>query len=146
MELNLFIWWLCLAIILIIAEVVTTTVYLLFLSITCIIVATLAWFNLSFILQVVCASILSLASIVIVNRYKKYQGKKSLNYKADINNFDIGQVVYVNEWNGNITKVLYKGAYWQAQYKSTEKYPIPVTGEHIIVDMQANLLLIEYKN
>ncbi len=148
MELSLFIWWLCLAIILIIAEVITTTVYLLFLSITCFIAAALAWFNLSFITQILSAGILSLTSIYVINNYKKKHKNRQLNgklVKDDINNFDIGQVVAVNQWNGNSAKVLYKGAYWQAQYKSTEKYPIPQNGEHIIVDMQANMLLLEYK-
>ncbi|MFM2343951.1 MAG: hypothetical protein RLZZ210_560 [Pseudomonadota bacterium] len=149
MELNLFTWWLCLAILLIIAEIVTTTVYLLFISITCFIVATLAWFHAPFILQVICASVLSLLSVYGVNKYKAMQKSKNINGKnilENINNFDIGQVVYVEEWKHNSSRVMYKGTYWQAQFRATERQDKPVAGEYIIVDMQANVLLLEYKS
>jgi len=138
---SIFIWWIIIGLALIIAEMLTGTLYLIFIGIGFLLTSILAHYNVVFIYQIFFLSIFSIISIYLVHR----RNKKFQSDKIDLNNFELGKSVFVQDWHGNNTRVLYKGAYWEAQYVPQINYPSPIAGEYSIIDMQGNLLLIKYK-
>jgi membrane protein implicated in regulation of membrane protease activity len=145
---NAFSCWLVLSVICIIIELTSATIYLLFLALTFALVAALAWLHTPFILQVILAGILSVFSIFCVNKFKQKKSniKNSKNINISSNNLDIGQSVMVEAWQGNYAQVSYKGSYWKATFFDEKNTQILPSGEYIICDTRANVLLLKLKN
>jgi membrane protein implicated in regulation of membrane protease activity len=79
MQIDLYVWWLILAIILIITEILSGTVYLLFLSIVCGIVALMAWYHIAFVFQALFALVISILGVYLIH---KFVHKQNGNYKT----------------------------------------------------------------
>lgn len=132
--------WLVLAGVLVVAEILTGTFYLLIVAVGALLAALVAYLGYSLEMQIGAGSVFAIiASLLLQSSRKKLPPAAS----ASSDKLDIGNFIEVTQWDSNgMAKVLYRGANWQAQCKDAE----PTSGLHRIVDVQSNTLLLTHKN
>jgi len=104
--------WAVAGIVLIIVEMLTGTFYLLVLGIAALIAAGAAWFGLSFWVQAVVTAAVTVAGVMLVNRYR------SRSAPASKRSLDIGQSVTLESWISEadgLARVNYRNAQWEAR-------------------------------
>ena len=104
--------WAVAGIVLIIVEMLTGTFYLLVLGIAALIAAGAAWFGLSFWVQAVVTAAVTVAGVMLVNRYR------SRSAQASKRSLDIGQSVTLESWISEadgLARVNYRNAQWEAR-------------------------------
>ena len=110
--------WAIAGIVLIIVEMLTGTFYLLVLGIAALAAAGAAWLGQSFWVQAVVTAAVTIAGVILVNRFR---GKGS---KAQKRSLDVGQSVSIESWISEadgLARVNYRNAQWEAR----------VTGERV---------------
>jgi membrane protein implicated in regulation of membrane protease activity len=110
--------WAIAGIVLIIVEMLTGTFYLLVLGIAALAAAGAAWLGQSFWVQAVVTAAVTVAGVILVNRFR---GKGS---KAQKRSLDVGQSVSIESWISEadgLARVNYRNAQWEAR----------VTGERV---------------
>ncbi len=130
-------WWLA-AGVLVAAELVTGTFYLLMLAVGCVVAAVLAHLGLGTSLQVVCAALASGGATAVwhVKRAKSPSSAPAA-FNRDVV-LDIGESVRVPLWDADGTaRVQYRGAGWSVRFAGTGT---PLPGDHVIVSLQGNQL------
>lgn len=132
--------WLVLAGILVTAEILTGTFYLLIVAVGALLSALTAYLGYSLEMQIGSGAVFAIiASLVLQSSRKKLPPTAS----AQSDKLDIGNLIEVPQWDSNgRAKVLYRGANWQVQSNDQE----PLTGMHVIVDVQSNTLLLTHKS
>jgi membrane protein implicated in regulation of membrane protease activity len=130
------VWWL-LTFALVALELATGTIYALLVAIGFAVGALAAHLGASEPVQVVCAAV---ASVAFVGAwYVRNKGRPKARL-ADAQ-LDVGARVLVPAWREDRTaEVRYRGATWQA--RPVEGAPA-VAGQHRIVDVQGNVLIVE---
>ena len=106
------IWLLC-GLALVIAELMTGSFYLLVLGIAALVGSAIGYFGGSFSAQAVCASLVAVIGVIVVNRWRR--NRKGAPKGA--NNMDIGQPVTFEAWvneTARLARVKYRGASWDA--------------------------------
>ena len=135
---NLPIVWIVIAVLLLGAEMLTGTFYLLVMGIAAAVGAFAAWMGAPLPLQIVLAIVVGVAGAMLVWRWHK--SKKREQKPAD-NNLDVGQVVV---WKGTYPdgtwQVFYRGAQWQAKPARPETDPEQPLS---IVETEGNLLVVD---
>jgi membrane protein implicated in regulation of membrane protease activity len=110
--------WAIAGIVLIIVEMLTGTFYLLVLGIAALAAAGAAWLGQSFWVQAVVTAAVTVAGVILVNRFR---GKGT---KAQKRSLDVGQSVSIESWISEadgLARVNYRNAQWEAR----------VTGERV---------------
>ncbi len=132
--------WLIIAGILLIAEMLSGTFYLLMLAIA----AVCAWFalllGLDFLNQTVvfliCAAILT----VLTRRYRYRLNARNRPNLAE--NLDAGQIITVHEWIEGIGHTHYRGTQWAVQMDHPDGQPLP-DGSYRIVRLDGTQIRVE---
>ncbi|HYU69776.1 MAG TPA: NfeD family protein [Burkholderiales bacterium] len=104
--------WLIAAFILVIAELVTGTFYLLVLGIAALVGAGVGYASGGFVWQAIGAAIVAVAGVIWVNQYKKKMAPKRMR------GLDVGQPAAFDSWvnkGAGHARVKYRDALWDAQ-------------------------------
>ena len=108
------VYWILIAIALVVTELVSGTFYLLVLAIAAAAAAMLAWLGLNLAAQAGFATAVAVVGVVLVHRFRVRSGSTSSGSNA----IDIGQRVtlesWVNEAEG-LARVTYRGTSWDAR-------------------------------
>lgn len=110
--------WAIAGIVLIIVEMLTGTFYLLVLGIAALMAAGAAWMGQSFWVQAVVTAAVTIAGVILVNRYR------DKGSTAPQRSLDVGQSVTIESWISEadgLARVNYRNAQWEAR----------VTGERV---------------
>lgn len=111
--------WLLAGFVLVIAELVTGTFYLLILGIAAFIGAAAAWSGLGLWLQVLIAAAGAMAGMVWLHRQRKVNSRHSMK------SLDVGQVVTLDSWvsqEQGAARVKYRDALWDAQVEGERAF------------------------
>jgi membrane protein implicated in regulation of membrane protease activity len=114
--------WAIAGFVLIIAELLSGTFYLLVLGIAALAAAAVAFVGGDFWVQAMVAAAVALVGIYLVRRWWTTHPKDG---KAS-NNLDLGQAVVVDSWvnqAAGIARVKYRGSTWEAQLDSNLEHP-----------------------
>jgi membrane protein implicated in regulation of membrane protease activity len=104
--------WLIVGIVLIVAEVMTGTFYLLFLGIAALVAAAAAFLGAPLWLHAVVAAVISVAGVMWVQQHRQSIETKPMP------SLDIGQHVTFESWVSQadrVARVQYRDAHWEAQ-------------------------------
>ena len=128
--------WLVLAGILLIAEIMTGTFYLLMVSLGAAIGALMAYLGFGLEIQIGAAAVVAVASSMLLRHRSSKRSKTDKQHDL----LDIGNKLEIPNWNaGGRANVQYRGATWAAE--STDE--TPAIGLHEIVDVKGNLLKVK---
>lgn len=108
------IWWIV-AFVLVAAELITGTFYLLVYGIAAAAAGIAAWLGMGFIAQLVIAAAIGLAGTLALKKWKRAEATA-----GDLQDLDIGQRVAVENWQGGKGQVRYRGAVWDAEAAGAE--------------------------
>ena len=133
-------WWL-LAGVLVIAELLTGTFYLLMLALGAVVGALAAHFGLGSVSQIVAAALLgALAVLVCYLLRKRSPRRQPASSNRDVN-MDVGETVVVEQWNADGTaQVRYRGATWTVMGRQGA---LPIPGPHRVAEVIGNRLLVD---
>jgi membrane protein implicated in regulation of membrane protease activity len=104
--------WLAAGFVLVIAELVTGTFFLLVLGIAAFAGSAAAWFGLGFWLEALCAAVVAVAGVLWVR-----QQRKTLS-QPDMASLDVGQAVTLDAWvnrEQGAARVKYRNTLWDAE-------------------------------
>ena len=130
-------WWL-LAGMLVVAELLTGTFYLLMLALGAAAGALAAHAGLSGTGQLVAGALVGGGATALWH-LKRFRSPRSAPAEANADvNLDIGQTVRVEAWGTDrLARVQYRGASWEVRYAGDGE---PAPGEHVIVAVHGNRL------
>ena len=104
--------WLVAALVLVGAEMLTGTFYLLVVAVGVATGGAAAWLGASLTTQFIIASVIGLVGVAVLNRWKSVQPSPT----APEQSLDVGASVHVESWNEDGTaRVLYRGTQWNAR-------------------------------
>jgi membrane protein implicated in regulation of membrane protease activity len=131
-------WWWLAAGILVAAELVTGTFYLLMLAVGAAVAALSAHLGVSGTAQVVLAALAG-GGATAAWHYSRMRAPRSAPAASNKDVLlDIGEPVHVPAWNDDGTaRVQYRGAAWSVRFAGTG---VPTPGHHVIVSMQGSQL------
>ena len=142
MGLNMELWlvWVILGFVLVIAELITGTFYLLVVALGAFVAAVVAWLGGNTLVQAVLGSAVALAGTWYVHHYheakRNREGGKS-------NLLDRGQPVVLEGWaneSAGLARVRYRGTSWDARLAAAEARPAP--GTTLYIDSQEGNTLV----
>lgn len=138
---NLPIIWIVVAVVLLGAEMLTGTFYLLVMGIAATVGAIAAWAGASLELQIGLAIAVAVIGAIIVSRWHKNRNKRN---KPSDDNMEIGQiVVWEDTYPDGAWKVRYRGSQWQAQPVNSQ---VDSGQPLVIVETRGNLLIVDNKS
>ena len=114
--------WAIAGFVLVMAELLTGTFYLLVLGIAALAAAAIAYLGGDFWVQAMVAAAVALMGIYLVRRWWMNHPKDS----AASNNLDLGQAVVVESWvdqAAGIARVKYRGSTWEAKLEANSVHP-----------------------
>lgn len=134
------IWWLAAGVV-VVAELLTGTFYLLMLAIGLCAAALSAHLGLSLPLQIVAAAAVGAGAVVSWN-YAKRRRPGDPSARADRSvNLDVGETLMIDAWNPDGTSLVkYRGATWTAIHRPGVT---PSTGMHRVSELVGNRLLVD---
>ncbi|MCS6997005.1 MAG: NfeD family protein [Casimicrobiaceae bacterium] len=132
----LYIWWWIAAAILVGAEMLTGTFYLLVVALACVAGGAVAYFGGTLAWQWIVAAVVQVVgTLVLIEWKKRHRSVPKLE-----SNLDLGQRVRVQEWRPDGTaRVYYRGAQWEAVAESEST---PRQEQMVIVAMRGNILVL----
>lgn len=111
------------------AELLTGTVYLLLLSIGMAAAGWTARTGASPATQMLVCAVVGGLAMALLWQWRRRQRRAGTGQASSTNDLDIGQRVHVNHWpHGGLATVHYRGAPWQAEWTRTNADPAPPTG------------------
>jgi membrane protein implicated in regulation of membrane protease activity len=132
-------WWVAAGVV-VIAELVTGTVYLLMVALGLACGAVAAHWGLGLNQQITVAALVSSLSTASWHFYRR---RHSVNTPAHQNrdvNLDIGERVQVPAWSADGTaRIVYRGTHWSARLASSA---VAMPGEHTITAIEGNTLFL----
>jgi membrane protein implicated in regulation of membrane protease activity len=132
------VWWFVLAFVLVVAELLTCTFYLLMIAIALAGGGLASLAGLSFTLQLVIAAAIGFAGALLLRRTRF--GRLHNNQAEPLQNMDVGQTVKIDGWTGSRTaRASYRGAQWDIELAPGEDAQ---PGEFVIQAIQANRLVV----
>lgn len=133
------VWWLA-AVVLVIAEMLTGTFYLLAVAVGLAAAGLVAYLGMAWAGQVVVAALLCSASVAVIFRWK--QQHTNPHEQANLA-YDIGQDVHVVHWSDDRhARVSYRGAEWDAELAKMAS-PDPARQKWRIREIAGSQLIIE---
>lgn len=131
--------WFGMAGILVIAEIFSGTFYLLMIAAGALAGGAAALAGLVFALQMAIAAIVGAITIFLL-RKSSFAKKRQLSAARDPNvNLDIGQTVYIAQWQGNHARAMYRGAMWDIELMPGGA---AVAGTFIIDEIRGSHLIV----
>lgn len=133
--------WPILAGLVFVLELLTGTIYLLFIALAMLLTTGASLLGLSLTWQLACFALLSVLGVFVFRWFGIHRtGKEMPSRDANVN-FDIGATVYVVHWEATgQTTVQYRGAQWQARLEDSQ---LPATGgPHRIVAIEGLVLVL----
>jgi membrane protein implicated in regulation of membrane protease activity len=129
--------WFVIGFVLLIAELMTGTFYLLVLAIGAGVAGLVALAGASLPLQLVVAAAIGLAGSLWLRRSRA--GRISPAAEA-LQNLDLGQPVRIDHWSaGRTARASYRGAQWDVELAAGEE---PLPGEFVIREIHGNRLVV----
>lgn len=131
---DYWIWWI-LATLLVGAELLTGTFYLLAVGIAFGCGGVAAWLGASMPMQLLTAGVLAVIGVVVADRWRRRRGEPPA-----LPGLDVGQRVTVEAWQSDgSARVVYRGTRWDAQAASRET---PRNRTMYIVEMRGSTLVL----
>ncbi|MBY4897978.1 NfeD family protein [Cupriavidus sp. AU9028] len=132
--------WFGLAVLLVIAELASLTLYLLVVALGALAAGTVAWLGWGLAAQLFVAAAVSLAGFVVLRRSRYGRTRKGAAASDPNVNLDIGQSVEVPAWDaGGRARVSYRGAQWNVELGQGAA---ALPGRHRIVEVRGNTLIV----
>jgi len=132
------VWWFVLAFVLLVAELLTGTFYLLMISIALAGAGAASLAGASLNVQLVIAALLGFGGALLLRRLRF--GRLQNDQGEPLQNMDVGQTLRVDAWTGARTaRASYRGAEWDVELAPGEE---PQPGEFVIRSIQANRLVV----
>lgn len=133
-------WWL-LAGVLVIAELLTGTFYLLMLALGAIVGALASHAGLGTVTQIVLAALLGAAAVLICYLQRKRSPRRQpASSNRDVN-MDVGEIVSIEQWNTDGTaQVRYRGAVWTVMGRPGS---LTSPGAHRVAEVIGSRLLVD---
>ena len=134
------IWWLAAGIV-VVAEMLTGTFYLLMMAVGLVAAALAAHMGLSSALQIIVAALVGGGAVVAWHfARRKRPGDPSPRADRSVN-MDVGETIFIEAWNPDgTTTVKYRGAMWTAIHRPGVT---PSTGMHRVAELVGNRLLVD---
>lgn len=134
------IWWLVAGIV-VVAEMLTGTFYLLMMAVGLVAAALAAHMGASSALQITVAALVGGGAVVIWHfARRKRPGDPSPRADRSVN-LDVGETILIEGWNADgTTTVKYRGATWTAIHRPGVT---PSTGMHRVAELVGNRLLVD---
>lgn len=134
------IWWLAAGIV-VVAEMLTGTFYLLMMAVGLVAAALAAHLGLSSALQIIVAALVGGGAVVAWHfARRKRPGDPSPRADRSVN-MDVGETILIEGWNPDgTTTVKYRGAMWTAIHRPGVT---PSTGMHRVAELVGNRLLVD---
>jgi len=111
--------WLAAGFVLVIAELVTGTFFLLVLGIAAFAGSATAWFGLGFWVEALCAAVVAVAGVLWVRRQRKAMAQ------PDMASLDVGQAVTLDAWvnrEQGAARVKYRNTLWDAEVQGEREF------------------------
>ena len=138
---ELWLLWLIAGFVLVIAELLTGTFYLLVVGLGAFAGSVAAWMGANVIVQAIVGSVIALAGAWFVHHWHEAHRK---NYKGPSDLLDRGQPVVLEGWeneSAGIARVKYRGASWDARVAAPDPRPAP--GSTLYIDaMEGSTLVV----
>ena len=137
---ELWLLWVIAGFVLVIAELVTGTFYLLVVGIGAFAGALVAWMGGNPLVQAVAGSAVALAGAFAVHHW--HLRNRALTPHGS-NMLDRGQAVIMEGWvdeSARVARVKYRGAWWDARLKDADGHPSP--GSTLYIDSQEGSTLV----
>lgn len=135
------VWWIACGA-LVAVELATGTFYLLMLALGCAAGALAAHLGLSGAPQLLTASLLGGAAVIVLHRLRDKNVKPRPAASNPDVNLDIGQAVQVEQWaSDGSASIKYRGAAWQARYIGSGQ---PQAGRYLIRAVEGSCLLLDH--
>ena len=138
---DLWLFWLIVGFVLVIAELVTGTFYLLVLGAAAFVAALMAWLGTNMLVQASVGGAVALAGAWFVHHW---HGANRDTVGRDNNFLDRGQPVVMDSWsneNAGIARVKYRGALWDARIVP-EPAARPAPGATLYIEGQEGMVLL----
>lgn len=134
------IWWLAAGIV-VVAEMLTGTFYLLMMAVGLVAAALAAHMGASSALQITVAALVGGGAVVVWHfARRKRPGDPSPRADRSVN-LDVGETILIEGWNADgTTTVKYRGATWTAIHRPGVT---PSTGMHRVAELVGNRLLVD---
>ena len=133
-------WWWVLTGCVIVAELLTGTIYLLLVAAGMAAGALAAHLGLSLPLQICVAAVVGVMCVLVFKRMHRRQPELPTTANPDIN-LDIGETLHVPEWNADGTaRIPYRGSQWTVVLRSGS---LPAPGLYRVIEVQGNRLVVD---
>ena len=140
---SAWVWWFVAGFVILIAELMTGTFYLLVIATACAAAGIVSMMAMPFAVQLIVAAGIGLAGSLWLrnSRFGRGIGRKlGAGSEEPLQDLDVGQVVTVADWSGRrTTRVPYRGADWDVELADGE---VPVAGEYMIRAVRGNSLIV----
>ena len=131
---EMWVLWILVGLVLVIAELVTGTFYLLVLGAGAFAAAVAAWAGMGSVVQAFTAGLVAIGGAVAVHHWHEAHRKKD---EGQANFLDRGQPVVLETWANEaagLARVKYRGTTWDARLTSAAAKPVP--GSTLYIDAQ----------
>jgi membrane protein implicated in regulation of membrane protease activity len=136
------IWWVA-AIVLVIAELFTGSLYLLAVALGALAGGFAAWIGAELWVQALACAFITLAGIALVRRKRASAPKPPPHRENPDLIIDVGNKVLVDQWLANgSARVSHRGTDWDAQFDGNGTGEQPAPGWHIIKAIDNNCLIL----
>jgi len=132
------VWWFVLAFVLLVAELLSGTFYLLMIAVALAGAGVASLAGASLTVQLLVAAILGFSGALLLRRLRS--GRQPSEPPDPLQNMDVGQTVKVDGWTGSRrARANYRGAQWDVELAPGEEAQ---PGEFVIQSIQANRLIV----
>jgi membrane protein implicated in regulation of membrane protease activity len=135
--------WIIMAAILSIAEMITSSFYLLLAAFGALAAALLAYLGFSDVAQILTATLVTLIGWGILYKIRPHASRGDAQSNSDMN-MDIGATVKISEINDSNLKVNYRGAMWNAELFDASFVP-SLTETYLISRISGSTLILTPK-
>jgi membrane protein implicated in regulation of membrane protease activity len=135
---SAWVWWFVLGFVLLIAELMTGTFYLLVIALAFAAAGTTSLAGMPFVIQLVVAAGIGLAGSLWL-RNSRF-GRRGAREAEPLQNLDVGQVVRIEQWSPSRTaRAAYRGAQWDVELAPGEE---AIAGDFVIRDVLGSRLIV----
>ena len=132
------VWWFVLAFVLLVAELLTGTFYLLMIAIALAAAGAISLLGTPLTVQILVAVVVGFSGALFLRRTRF--GRLQNDLAEPLQNMDVGQTVNVHKWSGARTaRASYRGAQWDIELAAGEEAQ---PGEYVIQSIHANRLVV----
>lgn len=134
-------WWWVFTGITIVAELLTSGIYLLMIAFGLACGAIAAHLGLSLPLQIMIAAAVGMLSVLVCRRLRARRAPELPPSANPDLNLDIGETLHVPEWNSDGTaRIPYRGSQWTVALRAGS---MPAAGLYRVIEVQGNRLIVD---